>query len=99
MKRFCKYVERASIDEAYLDLTHDCRLYDSFRDTRAEFDVGELIANQYNDFPSTQTDFKLFKAAEIVSQIRKCIFEELGYTCSAGNLISVLIVHTRHFSQ
>ncbi len=89
MKRFCKHVERASIDEAYLDLTHDCRLDDSVRDPKIAFDVGELIANQYNDFPSTQTDFKLFKAAEIVSQIRGCIFEELGYTCSAGNPISV----------
>lgn len=47
-------------------------------------DVGELVSNESDDFPSSQVDRNLYKAALIVRNVRQSIFEELGYTCSAG---------------
>ncbi|KNE57282.1 hypothetical protein AMAG_03014 [Allomyces macrogynus ATCC 38327] len=91
--RFAKSFERASIDEAYLDLTEDVvqrivadppRMVD---ETTVDFDwnVGELGTVAEADRESkTWGDYMLSVAAGITRDVRRAIWDELGFTCSAG---------------
>ncbi|KAJ3366412.1 DNA-directed DNA polymerase eta rad30 [Allomyces javanicus] len=91
--RFAKSFERASIDEAYLDLTEDVmqhmiaappRMVD---ETTVDFDwnVGELGTVADADRESkTWGDYMLSVAAGITRDVRRAIWDELGFTCSAG---------------
>ncbi|KAJ3362905.1 DNA-directed DNA polymerase eta rad30 [Allomyces arbusculus] len=91
--RFAKSFERASIDEAYLDLTEDVvqrivadppRMVD---ETTVDFDwtVGDLgTVADANRESKTWGDYMLSVAAGITRDVRRAIWDELGFTCSAG---------------
>lgn len=83
--------ERASIDEAFLDLTE-------MIDAEFEFGLpeensidwnGKIITSDLDepqDFysPRSPMDFRMMVASRIVHRIRSRVFNELGFTCSAG---------------
>ena len=86
IKRFCPTMERASIDECYLDLTE---LVKTSEDPDPSTLGNVWMANMESipesiDFICNSCDPRFARATQIVSNIRKAIFEELGYTCSAG---------------
>ncbi|KNE66017.1 hypothetical protein AMAG_10294 [Allomyces macrogynus ATCC 38327] len=91
--RFATFFERASIDEAYLDLTEDVvqrivtappRMVD---ENTVDFDwtVGDLGTVADADRESkTWGDYMLSVTAGITREVRRAIWDELGFTCSAG---------------
>ncbi|KAI8592388.1 hypothetical protein BDZ88DRAFT_449317 [Geranomyces variabilis] len=95
-ERSCPKYQRASIDEAYLDLTDEVnsriktRLASSTTDMEedAEPDVnwdgaGILVGDQISHSTGWR-DLQLRVAAEISQEIRATVYKELQYTCSAG---------------
>jgi DNA polymerase eta len=83
-----EFLEKASVDEAFLDISslvdQDVSEAD-FRDVCGKIvspQDGEKLTQEYSF--RTESDARLFKGASIINQIRKTIFDELGYTCSAG---------------
>lgn len=85
LKRMCSSVERASIDEAYLDLTDVCSDVNT-----AEHEALEAAAAAQSTVagrgwtPSSEHDYQLAAASELMDRIRATIKHELGYSCSAG---------------
>ncbi|XP_047527690.1 DNA polymerase eta isoform X1 [Vanessa atalanta] len=102
LQRFTTLLERASIDEAYLDITIPVqkRLQTINVHTLASSMMPNTFALGYDSLDhfisdihscgsdSIEFDFehaqKLLVGAQIVSEIRAAVFEETGYTCSAG---------------
>ncbi|KAJ3163144.1 DNA-directed DNA polymerase eta rad30 [Geranomyces michiganensis] len=93
-ERTCPKYQRASIDEAYLDLTDEvnarikARLAAATEDDDAEPDVnwegaGILVGDQITHSTGWR-DLQLRVAADISQEIRATVFKELQYTCSAG---------------
>ncbi|KAL7745957.1 N-acetyltransferase eso1 [Sorochytrium milnesiophthora] len=103
IERFAPKFERASIDEAYLDLTeavverikasppsdeHPVCEWDRqdlgtlFEPSEEQLAVAATLQHINSD--DAWGDYMLFVAADITQDIRKAIFEELQYTCSAG---------------
>ncbi|KAJ8906386.1 hypothetical protein NDN08_002879 [Rhodosorus marinus] len=78
-------VERASIDEAYLDLTDMVKKRRGIRDNDENLSRASdsIILGEGLD-PSRKDDLSLIIGSEITSDLRRMIREELGYTCSAG---------------
>ena len=124
---FCTQFQRASIDEAFLDLSQQVTLeMQSLRSENIEepcvdwsdsetfvigFDQNNL--NTLKDVKDVKdakdlerekqitrgwTDWKLKKACEMTFKIRKAVYDQLGYTCSAGisnnKMLSKLISST-----
>ncbi|XP_013197612.1 DNA polymerase eta [Amyelois transitella] len=102
LQKFTALLERASIDEAYLDITRPVEerlktlntnlvntdmlpnAYALGYDSLAEFiqDVHNCGADSIEfDYEHAK---RLLVGAVIVSEIRAAVFEETGYTCSAG---------------
>ncbi|KAK4873192.1 hypothetical protein RN001_015221 [Aquatica leii] len=95
LQSFTGLLERASVDEAYLDITEAVA-------QRRDSSKGEIQLNQIKNThvaASTNMDFlynlyssglcdennlKLAYGAVIVEEIRAAVFEQTGYTCSAG---------------
>ena len=93
LKRFAKKLdavfERASVDEAYLDITNYCTsLMDNVISTKV--DRTNIIGTLQSD---DERDRLLAGSTPVVQQIRKAIFDELNYTISAG------ISHNRLLSK
>lgn len=100
MSEFSGVVERASIDEAYLDLTDAFQdnagtvVPDDLHDTHVvgcDADADESVdkrAKGVSDWLSSieagSPDYLLAHAAKLVEQIRAAIFEKTGFRCSAG---------------
>ncbi|KAJ3182699.1 DNA-directed DNA polymerase eta rad30 [Geranomyces variabilis] len=96
-ERSCPKYQRASIDEAYLDLTDEVNMRIKTRlasssstdmDDDAEPDVnwdgaGILVGDQVSHSTGWR-DLQLRVAAEISQEIRATVYKELQYTCSAG---------------
>mmetsp|Transcript_1898 Transcript_1898/g.3423 ORF Transcript_1898/g.3423 Transcript_1898/m.3423 type:complete len:541 (-) Transcript_1898:1015-2637(-) len=85
-------LERASIDESYLDLTELVEAKLSENGPRFVPEIDELlmvcadsvILGGRIDPANSLEDAKLLMAAKITSEIRAKVFEVCGYTCSAG---------------
>lgn len=93
-----KLVEKASIDEAYLDLTDDVQrlkeqnlhlTIDDFSTThlaamtsKFEDERIENVSKWLNDYE--KQDYDLLLGAYLVEQIRRKVKEETGFFCSAG---------------
>lgn len=88
IERFCPLCERASIDEAYIDITDlvDNKIKNNHKknieitnniDQLATIDGSSL--SQFNSY-----DSRLRVAASIVYEIRTTVYNELGYTVSGG---------------
>ncbi|KAK9881571.1 hypothetical protein WA026_016446 [Henosepilachna vigintioctopunctata] len=94
---FTNVLERASIDEAYLDLTEAVNKelekgmpVISLADLRNTFVVGsettDFLSNIYQNQNSglCDDDLKLAVGGVIVEKIRAAVFEKTGFQCSAG---------------
>ncbi|KAJ3096310.1 DNA-directed DNA polymerase eta rad30 [Phlyctochytrium planicorne] len=95
IKKYAKNTQRASIDEAYIDLSEEVneeieRMQDSIpRDDQDQPEINwDGAGNLYGDAANRSTDgwkdLALRIGADFSSKIRKAIWEELGYTCSSG---------------
>lgn len=86
LQRFAPHCERASIDEAYLDLTSLA----AERESDGQSELKDLAVEELSTIDSSPLALvgtfnrRLAFAALIVSEIRAKIYEELGYTVSAG---------------
>ncbi|KAI9140345.1 hypothetical protein BKA69DRAFT_1029597, partial [Paraphysoderma sedebokerense] len=106
-QRFVKNLERASIDEAYLDLTdlivnrivsnppvnnpprvnwNDCHgaLYVAPPEMPSTDVSSQDKADIQTEVEVTWDEYTLYIGSLITKEIRDTIFNELGYTCSAG---------------
>jgi len=115
---FPTIVERASVDEAYIDLTDmvEQRLSignawdipSSLKSIRSEylqnnFVIGVESSESWLDCLGSEemmplSDAKLAIGAEIVGQIRKAIFDQTGFRCSAGiahNKVTLTLITLR----
>lgn len=87
-QRLCPSYERASIDEAYLDVTEylkDVSISDiGDPDIFVGFDGNVVL-------PNNPTNELFIRAAVFVSQVRRTVYDELGYTVSAGISLNKLL--------
>eukprot|EP00742_Colponemidia_sp_Colp-10_P008275 GILJ01008948.1.p1 GENE.GILJ01008948.1~~GILJ01008948.1.p1 ORF type:complete len:626 (+),score=80.08 GILJ01008948.1:116-1993(+) len=82
--RFCSGLERASIDEAYLDVTKQV--------TQEEVEAGDLCDDSLwtgvvvgGPFQAVHRhDRRLLLGARLAQRIREAVWDECKYTCSAG---------------
>jgi DNA polymerase eta len=88
IERFCPLCERASIDEAYIDITElvDSKMKNnSIKNIEISSSIDQLTTidgsslSQFNSY-----DNRLRIAASIVYEIRTTVYNELGYTVSGG---------------
>eukprot|EP01041_Mallomonas_annulata_P001156 gene1156-2241_t len=81
LQRLCPSCERASIDEAYLDITEYSRTPypDIYLQPEHQITIDGTILH-----PSTPYEIMLLNAATFILHIRTTIYNELGYTISAG---------------
>ena len=88
-QRFSPLCERASIDEAYLDLTEQVETShfetNNCNQDDDAIDEDQLTTVDGSTLKGINQEEQLFRrAAMIVSHLRKTVFQELGYTVSAG---------------
>ena len=91
LQRFA-LTQRASIDEAYLDLTEATnqkylelkKVIESnqFQNNPSFQWEGVVLGGKFD--PQTESDMRLLVASQLVTKIRETVFHELNYTCSAG---------------
>ena len=99
LKKHCKLVEKASIDEAYCDITEEVNtIIENKQKEDPELPIVDLIKDRdswsglllpnFDDDTNTIAisidDIKLLIGARIVNDIRKAVYDEVGFTCSAG---------------
>uniref|UniRef100_A0A0B6ZJQ7 DNA polymerase eta n=1 Tax=Arion vulgaris TaxID=1028688 RepID=A0A0B6ZJQ7_9EUPU len=98
--KFCSCVERASIDEAFLDLSEEVTLRlknlgdsqvrsEQISNTFVEGYDGlggscEWLKKLYNSTDAYTSEYRLAVAASIVEEMRAAVLKETGFTCSAG---------------
>lgn len=86
--RFIPLCERASIDEAYFDLTDIAAARDLRNDIDFDTIDSESVLNTIPPYKlsieSSRIERRYAVGAVIVSEIRNAVFQELGYTVSAG---------------
>lgn len=96
-KRMAKHVQKASVDEAYMDVTDEVEvlLEQRFPDWQhcsvkqvthhlSWATLGVVIEDQNSSQEVTWDDVRMMLAAEKALDIRQAVFNELGYTVSAG---------------
>ena len=87
LNRYCDKVEKASVDEAFLDLTEIAQIELAQHSEDLEWSAvnNTIIGTPVESNRITnQHDKALFMGSYIMQRIRQTIFTELGYTCSAG---------------
>jgi DNA polymerase eta len=94
IKRFCPLFQRASIDEAYADITSavDARIkqvningkYFYFTLDSIDWSSNNTFYIGKDDNSCGLDDWRLYLGSEICQEIRDAIYKECGYTCSAG---------------
>lgn len=95
LQTFTPLLERASVDEAYLDLTDsvnkrmasilDKITIDSLNNTYVVgCETKDFLHNVYNNELQNESNLKLIIGGTIVEDIRKAVYEKTGYRCSAG---------------
>ncbi|XP_017770265.1 PREDICTED: DNA polymerase eta [Nicrophorus vespilloides] len=91
--KFTKLLERASVDEAYLDITDSvCERISLHKDlTSKDLPNTKIVGYDHVDHYLTDVsdlhndaNLKLAIGGMIAEEIRRQVFEETGYTCSAG---------------
>ena len=84
--KFCKIVERASIDEVFLDFTEEVKNILEAPDFSREWtsEWKGVLAGGETFIPESLLEKGLMIAAEIAEKIRQEIAEKFKYTCSAG---------------
>ncbi|KAB0792064.1 hypothetical protein PPYR_14025 [Photinus pyralis] len=95
LQKFTPLLERASVDEAYLDITDAVAVRSNFAKSEIQLSqvinthvVGcetlEFLYSLYNFGLCDEANLKLAYGAVIAEEIRAAVFRETGYTCSAG---------------
>ena len=90
LQRFSDQLEKASCDEAYLDVTTQVQVRHKFTKLKSYDDRWQdarfmgFEKGQGNFLPQTEIEQKMFLANRIADEVRRAIFDELGYTASAG---------------
>uniref|UniRef100_A0A2C9JKM7 DNA polymerase eta n=1 Tax=Biomphalaria glabrata TaxID=6526 RepID=A0A2C9JKM7_BIOGL len=98
--KYCSSVERASIDEAYLDVTSEvAQRINALKgspinelqipNTYVEGYNGpegrkEWLQKIYKENECSECEVRLAVAASLVEEMRAAVFKETGFTCSAG---------------
>ena len=82
LENYSNIVEKASFDEAFLDVTAETRKIYKEGKYRREW-TGKLLGGEVFE-PENEQDILLMIAAEMAETIRKDIEDNLNYTCSAG---------------
>jgi DNA polymerase eta len=79
----CTQFEKASIDEAFVDVTDEAQMLLSANDDLPVYwNSNTNVLGEVNfGSPVQSEDLLLYYASQISSRIRKRIFDELGYTC------------------
>lgn len=98
-RKYCKTIQRIGLDEGFLDLTDAINkkiideyvphLSDKVDDQVCDVDIdwdelGMVIGKE--DDTITWKDLQLAVGGRIAKQIRQEVYDELNYTCSAGNV-------------
>ena len=85
MQRFSETIERASIDEVYIDVTEavEKKLQDGASDVDWNWEHSHVAEGAVVD-PSSESDLRLVVAAGICKEIRDSVKSELDYDVSAG---------------
>jgi len=79
---FCSIMERASVDEAFLDLSELC--FSTCSQYPCVFE-GKVLQEEHGSLEiDTEAKKALAIGSQIVASIRKQVYDTLGYTCSAG---------------
>jgi nucleotidyltransferase/DNA polymerase involved in DNA repair len=77
-------IEKASIDEAYLDLAPACAKHEIHsRDVLSQHEKVITELSDWSDEPLEEREL-LTKASTLMSQVRERIFQRLGFTSSCG---------------
>ena len=92
LKEHVKVLEKASIDEAYCDITEEVnKIIDKSNVGEQELNwVGKVLPNEENEVINSEisslslSDLKLLIGSRIIDGVRTKIKENTGYTCSAG---------------
>lgn len=88
-RRFCSTIERASVDEFYLDLSLEAQ-QEQERHPPVRYPPDSLLCTGHNQVVSAENhdfaaeDGLLAAASTIVSKIRQAVKQELTLDCSAG---------------
>ncbi|KAJ3178229.1 DNA-directed DNA polymerase eta rad30 [Gaertneriomyces sp. JEL0708] len=100
-QRFATSMQKASVDEAYLDVTdnvaemmlqHEEFDEDGLPVVRWTTELGVAVG-QTGDTSTGWEDLQLMLAARYAQTVRKALMDELGYTCSAG------VAHTKMLAK
>ncbi|KAI8143863.1 hypothetical protein BJV82DRAFT_87272 [Fennellomyces sp. T-0311] len=94
-QRHCSIIQKIGLDEGFMDMTAEVnkriiRDYVPKYMDKVDAEVCDIpidwedLAITIGEGPTTWHDLQLAVGAEIAAQIRKEIFDELHYTCSAG---------------
>lgn len=95
LQKFTPLLERASVDEAYLDITDAVAVRSNFAKSEIQLSqvinthvIGcetlEFLYSLQNSGLCDEANLKLAYGAVIAEEIRAAVFRETGYTCSAG---------------
>ena len=90
LQRFSDQVEKASCDEAYLDVTTQVQVRHKFTRQGAydeQWDASRFMGFEKGEgrfLPETEKDQRMWLANRIAAEVRKAVYDELGYTASAG---------------
>ncbi|CAG5123627.1 unnamed protein product [Candidula unifasciata] len=98
--KFCSCVERASVDEAFLDLTDEVsrrlkalgdsqvlagQIANTFVEGYASLEgTSEWLMKLYSNKEANESECRLAVAASMVEEMRAAVLKETGFTCSAG---------------
>ena len=82
LKRMCPIVEKASIDENFLDFTEEAmRIYNT---GNYEVKWEGKVPGYEGKIPETKEEILLMIGSQIAAKIRKEVHDTLKYTCTAG---------------
>ncbi|KAJ8981696.1 hypothetical protein NQ317_003417 [Molorchus minor] len=95
LKTFTPLLERASVDEAYLDITDvvNKKIEMDFEQLRVEnmknsyvvgWDIEDYLYNIQNNKEYSESNCKLAMGGLIAEEIRAEVYRKTGYKCSAG---------------
>jgi DNA polymerase eta len=80
-----KHCEKASVDEAFFDITDECAAFQVPSDARWVPECGVRLCEDSEERDLEGSDeMPFYAAAVLTNDVRKKILEDLGYTCSVG---------------